>query len=185
VDHGDDKRRRGGKARQIGRESTEAIERREEPPPPPATCPGERPLRKTGPSVLDPVPGDLSSLGLAALLTKRASRVGFDWPTVDGVLDKLDEENGEIKEAISSGDRARIRDEIGDLLFVVVNLARFLRIDPDRALRGTIRKFVRRFRYIETGLARQGKPFSRSSLEEMDGLWNEAKRKQSVVSRKS
>jgi nucleoside triphosphate diphosphatase len=161
------------------------MERRKELSPFPAADGRGRLPRKTGRSVLDPVPGDLSSLGLAALLTRRASRVGFDWPTVDGVLDKLDEENVEIREAISSGDRARIRDEVGDLLFVVVNLARFLRIDPDRALRGTIRKFVRRFRYVETSLARQGKPFSRSSLEEMDGLWNEAKRKQSVVSRQS
>jgi nucleoside triphosphate diphosphatase len=178
MDQGDGKHRREGKSTRTRPKSCcEGTGLRRKRSPPPAAGRRERPPRKADRSALEPVPGNLSSLGLAALLTRRASRVGFDWPTVDGVLDKLDEEAGEIREAISSGDRGRIRDEVGDLLFVLVNLARFLRIDPDRALRGTIRKFVRRFRYVETGLARQGKSFSRSSLEEMDGLWDEAKKK--------
>ena len=90
----------------------------------------------------------------------------------------MDEEMKELREALSSGDRRKIREEIGDLLFVLVNLARFLRIDPEDALRRTIEKFISRFQYIETSLLKKGKNLLQSGLIEMDDLWEEAKRKE-------
>jgi tetrapyrrole methylase family protein/MazG family protein len=89
----------------------------------------------------------------------------------------MDEEVKELGEALSSGDRRNIREEIGDLLFVLVNLSRFLRIDPEDALRKTIEKFISRFHYIETSLQKRGKSIYQSNLSEMDCLWEEAKRK--------
>jgi tetrapyrrole methylase family protein/MazG family protein len=90
----------------------------------------------------------------------------------------MDEEMKELREALSSGDRRKIREEIGDLLFVLVNLSRFLRIDPEDALRRTIEKFISRFHYIETSLLKKGKKLLQSGLIEMDDLWEEAKRKE-------
>lgn len=130
--------------------------------------------RKTA-SLLDGIPPDPSSLSMATRITQRVSEVGFDWPDLKGLLDKLDEEKGELREALTSGDRERIQDEIGDLLFVMVNLARWVGIDPDRALRKTIRKFIRRFQYIETSFQREGRSIFQSSLPEMEDLWEEAK----------
>jgi uncharacterized protein YabN with tetrapyrrole methylase and pyrophosphatase domain len=117
------------------------------------------------------------SLTLAYQLTRQASKVGFDWPDIDGVLKKLDEELDEFREALSLQDKKKAREELGDLLFVMANLGRFLQIDPERALRQTIRKFVSRFRYVETRLRKQGKSPRQSTLLEMDQLWNEAKHK--------
>jgi tetrapyrrole methylase family protein/MazG family protein len=94
-----------------------------------------------------------------------------------GILAKMEEEIHEFLEALSSGNRKKIREEIGDLLFVVANLARFLRIDPEDALRRTTEKFIFRFRYIEASLHQRGKSLRQSSLSEMDRLWNEAKGK--------
>jgi len=122
--------------------------------------------------------GETSPLSLAFRLTLRASKLGFDWPDVTGILEKLEEEAEEFKEAFLQDDRGKMRDELGDLLFVLVNLCRFLRIDPDKALSRTNRKFISRFRYVEEGLRRKGKAFSESTLAEMDALWEEAKRKQ-------
>ena len=124
------------------------------------------------------IPTHSPSLWQAYLLTERASRVGFDWPSVVGVLKKLDEEVKELKEAVSSQNRRRMREEFGDLLFVLVNVARFLRINPEEALRGTLKKFKSRFNYIETSLRKKGKTFQQSSLTEMDRLWEEAKKRQ-------
>ena len=128
-------------------------------------------------SALEGVSGGLSSLSLAYRLTEKASGVGFDWPDVKGILTKLDEEIKEFREALSLQKRNRIREEIGDLLFVIVNIARFLKIDPEAALRRTIEKFTSRFRYIEQSLQKKGKTFQESNLLEMDRLWGEAKKK--------
>ena len=119
----------------------------------------------------------ISSLALATQLTKEVSRLGFDWPDLNGVLKKLEEELKEFKEALSLQNRSRIREEFGDLLFALVNVSRFLRIDPEDALRKTVAKFVVRFHYIETSLRREGKSFDQSNLDEMDQLWEEAKKK--------
>jgi tetrapyrrole methylase family protein/MazG family protein len=119
----------------------------------------------------------VSSLSLAAQLTRDVSRLGFDWPDLDGVLKKLDEEMKEFREALSLQSRSKIREELGDLLFVLVNISRFLRIDPEEALRKTVKKFMLRFHYIETSLRKKGKSFHQSNLIEMDQLWEEAKKK--------
>ncbi len=119
-----------------------------------------------------------SALPLAYRLTRRASMVGFDWPDVDGILKKLDEEVKELREALSLRRRSRIREEIGDLLFVMVNIARFLKVNPEAALRRTIEKFTSRFAYIESALQRRGKTLRESNLKEMDRLWEKAKKKE-------
>jgi tetrapyrrole methylase family protein/MazG family protein len=119
----------------------------------------------------------VSSLSLAAQLTRDVSRLGFDWPDLDGVLKKLDEEMKEFREALSLQSRSKIREELGDLLFVLVNISRFLGIDPEEALRKTVKKFMLRFHYIETSLRKKGKSFHQSNLIEMDQLWEEAKKK--------
>ena len=125
--------------------------------------------------VLDDVPVGLPALIRAAKLTKRAARVGFDWPSVHEVIDKLDEETAELKVEIAAGDLDKARAELGDLLFVMANLARKLDIEPEDALRGTNAKFVRRFRSIEAALKTRGKTPDQSDLAEMDALWNDAK----------
>ena len=125
--------------------------------------------------VLDDVPVGLPALARAAKLTKRAARVGFDWPSTDEVFDKLHEEVGELRAEIAAGDLEKAKGEVGDLLFVVANLARKLGVEPEDALRGSNAKFVRRFGFIETELAKAGKTPEQSDLAEMDGLWNAAK----------
>ncbi|MDB6061093.1 MAG: mazG [Verrucomicrobiaceae bacterium] len=129
-------------------------------------------------SVLDDVPLALPSLSRAAKLQKRAARVGFDWQSWRDVIVKIDEEKNELIEAIDSGDRAHIEDEFGDLLFSCVNLARFLDIDPESALRAGNRKFERRFGYIEQALAAQGREPQQVALAEMEALWVEAKQRE-------
>ncbi len=128
------------------------------------------------PSLLADIPLALPALMRAEKLTKRAARVGFDWPSLDEVFEKLTEEIGETQEAIAEGDQAHIEEEIGDVLFVLANLARKAKVDPEVALRSANAKFERRFRWIEEALQRDGKSPETSSLEEMDGLWNLAKR---------
>ncbi len=128
---------------------------------------------KTG--VLDDVPAGLPALTRAVKLTKRAARVGFDWPSAREVLDKLREETAEIEVEIEAGDMAKAREELGDILFVCANLARKLDVDPEDALRATNAKFARRFAFVETGLAERGKTPDQSDLAEMDALWNDAK----------
>ena len=118
-----------------------------------------------------------SSLSLAYRLTRKVSKLGFDWPNLKGVLNKLDEEMMELREALSLQTRSKIREELGDLLFVLVNLSRFLQIDPERALRKRVEKFMLRFHYIETSLQKKGKSFRQSNLVEMDQLWDEAKKR--------
>ncbi|MGA0546303.1 nucleoside triphosphate pyrophosphohydrolase [Brevundimonas sp. VNH65] len=125
--------------------------------------------------VLDDVPVGLPALARAAKLTKRAARVGFDWPSTDEVFDKLHEEVAELKVEIAAGDLDKAREEVGDLLFVVANLARKLEVEPEDALRGANAKFVRRFAFIEAELAKGGRTPDQSDLAEMDALWNAAK----------
>jgi nucleoside triphosphate diphosphatase len=130
---------------------------------------------KDDPSVLSDIPLALPALMRAEKLAKRAARVGFDWPSLGEVFDKLDEETLEVREAVAEGDQDHIAEEIGDMLFVVANLARKAKVDPELALRNANSKFERRFRWIETELAKSGRTPDQSSLEEMDGLWNRAK----------
>ena len=126
-------------------------------------------------SLLDDVPIALPALMRAVKLQNRAAQVGFDWPSAVTVTDKIAEESRELAEASASGDVAHVVEEFGDLLFAMANLARHLKLDPEDALRGANEKFVRRFRAIETGLAARGRSLEEASLEEMEGLWQDAK----------
>ncbi|MGX1196478.1 nucleoside triphosphate pyrophosphohydrolase [Parvibaculum sp. MBR-TMA-1.3b-4.2] len=127
-------------------------------------------------SILDDVPLSLPGLTRAVKLQNRAARVGFDWPDTSLVIDKLNEEMLELStEVAKGGDADRLEDEMGDLLFVYANLARHLKVDPEKALRRANAKFRRRFGRIEEKLAAQGRKPEDSNLEEMDALWDEAK----------
>lgn len=128
--------------------------------------------------VLDGVAVGLPALLRAVKLQKRAARVGFDWPDAGHVLDKIAEETTELAEAAEALDADAIEDEFGDLLFVMANLARHLKVDPEQALRRANGKFTRRFQSIEAALSAQGKTPQDSTLEEMDALWDEAKLKE-------
>jgi len=131
---------------------------------------------KRGGGVLDGVPGSLPALLAAARVTDKAAQVGFDWPEVDGPRHKIDEELGELDEAIASGDRAAITHELGDLLFSIVNVARKLGVDPEDALRGTTRRFRDRFGHVEREAKDQGRELSSMTLAEMDAIWERAKK---------
>src|SRR5215216_6772847 len=133
----------------------------------------ERGQKKDGKGLLDGVPVALPALSQAQEYQDRAARVGFDWPEIEGVLDKIKEEIEEIKNAETDFELAS---EIGDLFFAIVNLARWKHIDAESALRGTNIKFKKRFAYVGQGAKRQGRNLSELSLEEMDVLWNEAKK---------
>ena len=132
-------------------------------------------------SLLDGVPKKIPALYRALQMTAKASRVGFDWPSLDGILVKLEEEVAELKDAQACANQERIADEMGDLLFVAVNIARFLGVDPETALERSNRKFERRFRHIETAVKQQGRELKDASLEEMDDLWDEAKNKEQTT----
>ena len=125
--------------------------------------------------VLDDVALGLPALMRAEKLQKRAARVGFDWADPHGVLAKIAEEAAEVAEAHAAADADALHDEIGDLLFAVVNLARHLKVDPETALRRTNAKFTRRFRVVEAALAAAGRRPEEATLAEMDALWNSAK----------
>ena len=125
--------------------------------------------------LLDDVPRHAPALARADKLAKRAATVGVDWPDTAQVIAKIEEELSETKEAIASGDRARVQDEIGDLLFAVANLARHSGIDPEAALMGTNLKFTRRFAAIEDALAARGRTLADATLEEMERHWQAAK----------
>ena len=132
---------------------------------------------KAASGTLDGVSVALPALPRAVKLQKRVARVGFDWPDVEQVFDKLTEEIGELRAELGEHpDQARITDEMGDILFVCANLARKLGVDPETALRGCNQKFERRFRHIETGLAQTGRRPEDASLQEMEELWVEAKK---------
>lgn len=127
------------------------------------------------PSVLDDVPRTLPALSRAAKLSKRAARVGFDWPDAKGVIAKIREELAEVEEALAEGDLSHAQEEVGDLLFAVTNLARSLKADPEQCLRATNAKFERRFRYVERELSAAQRPLSDASLDEMETHWQAAK----------
>ncbi len=126
-------------------------------------------------SILDDVPVHFPALLEALKVTTKAAKVGFDWKHTDDVFAKLDEEVDELKTAISNDDKENIAEEIGDLLFVIANLARKLDIEPETALKRVNRKFRKRFRFIEKELRAAGKKPEESGLDEMDSLWNAAK----------
>jgi len=122
--------------------------------------------------VLEDLQGNLPPLRLAEEMQRRAAEVGFDWPDVQGIMEKLREEVEEVSRCTADGTRAEIIDEIGDLLFTVVNLARFLDVDSEQALSGTNAKFLRRFRKMEMLVARDGKKISSLNIDELDAYWN-------------
>lgn len=134
-------------------------------------------LGKTA-SVLDDVSHSLPSLLRASKLQKRAAKVGFNWQHINQVFEKLEEEVQELKDEINqpTHDKERIEDELGDMLFVICNIANFLKTNPEEALRKANKKFERRFGYVEQALAKQSRSPEKASLEEMDQLWNEAKK---------
>lgn len=127
-------------------------------------------------SVIDGIPSVLPALLRAYRMQDKASKVGFDWPHRDQVWEKVEEEIRELRSAIGSKAQPEIEEEFGDLLFSLVNYARFVRINPEDALRKTIQKFERRFRHIEQRLREQQKDITKTSLEEMDRYWEEAKK---------
>ena len=126
---------------------------------------------------LDGVARALPALLRAEKIQKRAARVGFDWKQTDPVIDKIEEELGELRAELAAGeiDQARLTEELGDVLFAVANLARHCKVDPEAALRATNDKFERRFRHIERRLAEAGRKPADASLDEMEALWQEAK----------
>jgi len=134
-------------------------------------------IEKEKNSILDDVPIHFPALLEGQKLTKKAAKVGFDWENAEQIFDKLNEEVDELKKEISEQNADKIEEEIGDLLFVVVNLARKFDVDAETALKRTNRKFRQRFEFIENKLKLRGKNLEESNLQEMDSLWNESKRK--------
>lgn len=131
--------------------------------------------KKAGTSILDGVPKALPALLRAHMIQQRVARVGFDWEKTEDVLAKVREELDELAEAAQEGDKAAVEEELGDLLFAVVNVARWCEADPENALSKTVRKFRRRFNYIEKTVHGNGNTLEGTSLEEMDRLWEQAK----------
>ena len=128
-------------------------------------------------NILDGVPKNLPALVRARRIQEKAANVGFDWKELPPVLDKVDEEFAELKEAVTLKDPANIKDEMGDVLFSLVNLSRFLEINPEDALRMTISKFETRFAQVEKELKKRGKSITDSTLEEMNEIWDFVKKK--------
>jgi tetrapyrrole methylase family protein / MazG family protein len=135
-------------------------------------------------SVLDGVPRTLPALLEGLQLTKKAARVGFDWDAVAGIFDKLREESDELQLALETHDRPKIEEEFGDLLFASVNLARFLKVDPEIALKSANAKFLRRFREMERLASETGRPFVEVPRAEKEALWDSAKRGEELLSAK-
>ena len=121
------------------------------------------------------VPRALPALIEALKLQQQAAKVGFDWSEPEPILDKIEEEVGEFRAALKSGDKARIADELGDLIFAAVNIGRHVGVEPEMALRGTNTKFRRRFSYIETTLEKNGESLEEATLDRMEQLWQDAK----------
>lgn len=126
-------------------------------------------------SILDGVPKNLPSLLKAHRIQDRAARVGFDWKTIEPVWEKVNEEISELQHETINGDKKKIEEEFGDLLFAMVNLSRFLKINPEDALQKTITKFIKRFNYIETESEKEGRRLMDMTLEEMDIYWEKSK----------
>ena len=128
-------------------------------------------------SILDNIPKNLPSLLRAQKLQTKAAKEGFDWDQINDVFDKLDEEIAEFKEAVLKKKSADIQNEIGDIIFVITNIAKCYKIDAEEALRSTNNKFIKRFQYIEQKIEAKGKTLKDSPLEEMERYWQEAKNK--------
>ena len=127
-------------------------------------------------SAISGVPRELPALQRALRIQQKASHVGFDWSSVENVWDKVHEEITELQEAAASGDQSKIEEELGDVLFSVANLSRFLKVNPEDALRATIEKFIYRFQRVEEEIKARGKNLEDCTLEEMDEVWDEVKR---------
>jgi tetrapyrrole methylase family protein / MazG family protein len=126
-------------------------------------------------SILDGVPKELPALLKAYRIQQKASRVGFDWKEEEDIIKKLDEEITEFKEVLKNTDREKLKEEAGDILFTIVNILRFIDINPEEALSLTIKKFIHRFKFIERESAKEKKNLNEMSLSEMDELWEKAK----------
>jgi tetrapyrrole methylase family protein/MazG family protein len=118
----------------------------------------------------------MPALARAQRVTEDASKVGFDWPEVEPVMNKLEEELNELKSAMTSGNQARIRAEMGDALLSLVNLSRFLNVEAEDALSEAVERFLRRFAYVQTQIQNQGRSLTDATLKEMDAFWEEAKK---------
>lgn len=130
----------------------------------------------------DALPKSMPALARAQRVTEWASSFGFDWPSVDPVWRKVEEELEELKKAVSSGDKTRSSEEMGDLFLSLVNLSRFLNVDAEDALSGAVERFLRRFAYVEKKIQERGRTLSEASLEEMDAFWEEAKKAERLKS---
>ena len=128
------------------------------------------------PSALGNVPKAMPALARAQSISRRAAHLGFEWPNIDPVWAKVEEEMRELKEAVASGDKTHVGEEFGDLLFTMVNIARFLDIESEEVLAQTVDRFIRRFYHIEARLRQANKEWAQSSIEEMDRYWDEAKK---------
>ena len=135
-------------------------------------------LKEGKTSVLQGVPRSLPSMVKAQRIQEKARGAGFDWENKNQVWDKVQEELAEFKEASLSADKDKMQDELGDLFFSLINYARFIDINPDEALERTNKKFISRFKFLETSVAANGKKLNEMSLEEMDVYWNEAKKRE-------
>ncbi|NLM74744.1 MAG: nucleoside triphosphate pyrophosphohydrolase [Clostridiaceae bacterium] len=131
---------------------------------------------KTYTQTLKDVPPNLPALMRSYKVQQKAARVGFDWDDIEDAFKKIEEEALELKEAYKNGSKADMEEELGDLLFAVVNVSRFMKVQPELALSATVNKFIRRFEYIEEKAKEQGKSLDEMSLEEMDDLWNLCKK---------
>lgn len=129
-------------------------------------------------SILSGVPPSMPALVKALRLQEKTKKVGFEWDTTEQVRDKVDEEIGELYEAVASGEHSAIEDEFGDVLFALINYARFVNVDPEHALERTNKKFIRRFQRIEDMAAEQGRSLHDMNLQEMDELWNLVKKEE-------
>lgn len=132
-------------------------------------------MREGKKSVLEGVPVSLSPLIKASRIQEKAAKIGFDWPDVAPVWNKVEEEIAELKAAVQLKDQAAIEEEMGDVMFSLVNYARFVNVDPDTALENTNRKFIRRFQFMENAALERNLQLNKMTLEAMDELWNEAK----------
>jgi MazG family protein len=137
-------------------------------------------LKEGKKSILGGVPKSLPSMVKAIRLQEKSKTVGFEWENKQQVLDKVEEEMGELKEAIATGIQDKIEDEMGDVFFSLVNFARFLQVDADAALERTNKKFIRRFTAVENAAVLQNKALHDMSLQEMDALWNEVKKNEKM-----
>jgi len=144
-------------------ENWDAIKRREK-------------AQATTATAMDDVAESLPALWRAEKVQKKAKKVGFDWPDVSGAMDKLREEVGELQAGLDAGNGDNIAEELGDVLFSLVNVARFADVDPETALHRSCEKFIRRFRYLEDAAARQGRELTALSLDEMEALYQQGRR---------